>query len=77
MLVSDQLHAPVALPPGKEPPYALDRRLWFIEKQGNYDITVQPHTRYASSFLPLCSVVSQLCSLAIGMRLGMMKCDGS
>jgi hypothetical protein len=25
--VSDQLHAPAALPPGKEPPVPLDRRL--------------------------------------------------
>jgi hypothetical protein len=27
MEVSGQLHAPAALPPGKEPRYALDRRL--------------------------------------------------
>jgi len=27
MGVSDQLHAPAALPPGKEPSYTLDRKL--------------------------------------------------
>jgi hypothetical protein len=27
MEVSGQLHAPTALPPGKEPPYPLDKRL--------------------------------------------------
>jgi len=27
MEVSDGLHAPAALPPGKEPPYPLDRKL--------------------------------------------------
>jgi hypothetical protein len=27
MEVSGQLHSPAALPPGKDPPYTLDRRL--------------------------------------------------
>jgi hypothetical protein len=36
MEMSDQLHAPAALPPGKEPQYPLDRRLGGLQSRSGH-----------------------------------------